>query len=59
MFAGVFKKCFSDFCQTSLDIHWTDLYEICRDGRTLAVDEPPEVIFRSLKKDVAMATNFC
>ena len=31
---------FSYFCQSNdLNIHRTDLYEICRDGRTLAVDE--------------------
>ena len=42
---------FSDFCQTSyLNIHLTDLYEICRDGRNLAVYERSEVIFfRSIK----------
>ena len=28
-----------------LDIRRTDLYEICSDGRTLAVDERPKVIF--------------
>jgi len=28
-----------------LDIRQTDLYEICSDGRTLAVDERPKVIF--------------
>jgi len=33
------KNIFSDFCHTSyLNIYPTDLYEICMDGRTLAVD---------------------
>ena len=41
----MFCKCFiflyfSDFCQTNyLNIYWTDLHEICRIGRTLAVDD--------------------
>jgi len=35
-----------DFCQTNyLNIYSTDLHEICSIGRTLAVDERPEVIF--------------
>jgi len=33
------KNIFSDFCHTSyLNIYPTDLYEICTNGRTLAVD---------------------
>ena len=32
-----------------LDIRQTDLYEICSDGRTLAVDEDLKLFFRSLK----------
>jgi len=28
-----------------LNIHRTDLYEVCRDGRTWSVDERSEVIF--------------
>ena len=37
---------FSDFSLTNyLNIYWTDLLEICRIGRTLAVDERSEVIF--------------
>ena len=40
------ERSLEDFCQTNyLDIHRTDLYEICRDGRTLFVDERSEVIF--------------
>jgi len=36
----------------------TDLREICRIGRTLPGDEPSEVIFIDLSRDVAVATNF-
>jgi len=40
------KDIFSDFCQTNyLNIHQTDLYGICRAGRTLGVDERSEVVF--------------
>ena len=36
----------SDFCQTNyLSVYQTDLHEICRIGRTLAVHEWSEVIF--------------
>ena len=36
----------SDLRQTNyLNIHQTDLYEICTDGRTVAVDDRAEVIF--------------
>ena len=42
----IFKYFFCDFCHTNyLNIDRTDLYEICRTGRTLAVDERPEVSF--------------
>jgi len=35
-----FKYIFSDFCQTNhVNVCQTDLYEICRIGRTLVVDE--------------------
>jgi len=41
---------FSDFCHTNyLNIHQTNLYEICSHSRTLAVDERSELVFRSLK----------
>jgi len=37
---------FCDFFLTNyLNIYWTDLYDSCRIGRTLAVDERSEVIF--------------
>jgi len=49
---------FSDFCQTNyLNIYWTDLCEIGRIGRTLAVDERSEVIFHR-SRNVAVTTNF-
>ena len=58
-FADVFKIYFNDFCQTSyLNIYQTDLHEIFRIGRTLAVDERSEVIFFDPSSDVAVATNF-
>jgi len=42
----VFLKYFSDFFQANyLNIHQTDLYEIYRNGRTLAVDERSEGMF--------------
>jgi len=48
---------FSDFCQTNyLNICVTDLNQICRFGRTLAVDL--ELFFDS-SIDVPMANNFC
>jgi len=60
----MFRCCFfinvilSDLRQTNyLNIHQTDLYEICTDGRTVAVDDPAEVIFFDPSRDVAMATN--
>ena len=38
----------SDFCQTNyLNIHRTDVYEICTDGRTLTVDEEHKFFFDS------------
>jgi len=41
----MFLNIFSDFFQTYyLNIYLTDLYEICTDGRTLAVNERSEVI---------------
>jgi len=43
-------KIFLVTCHTNyLSIYRTDLHEICRIGRTLAADERPIVIFRSLK----------
>ena len=59
-FAGVlFKKYFNDFCQTNyLNIHQTDVHEICRIGRTLTVDERSEVIFFDSPRDIAAVTNF-
>jgi len=39
-------------------MYQTDLHEICRTGRTLAVDERAEVIFFRSLKDVAVATTF-
>ena len=41
-----------------LNIYRTDIHEICRIGRTLAVDERSEVIFFDPLGDVAVATNF-
>jgi len=41
-----------------LNIYRIDLHDICRIGRTLAVDERSEVIFFDPSKDVAVATNF-
>jgi len=51
MFHNIFKIfIFSGFCQTNyLNVHHTDLYEIYRDGSTLAVDKRSEVIFPSIK----------
>jgi len=41
----IFLLYFSDFFQTDyLNIHRTDVHKICRNGRTLAVDERFEVI---------------
>ena len=35
-----------DFCQTIyLNIYWTDLHQICKDGRTTALDKQSEVKF--------------
>jgi len=46
----LFLNVYSDFFKTNyLNIHRTDLYEICRDGRTLSVRERPAVIFRYFK----------
>jgi len=36
----------------------TDLYEIFKGGRTMAVDERSEVSFFDIARDVAVATNF-
>ena len=50
MFCWFFKYIFSDFFQTNyLYIHLIDLYEIYKDGITLAVDERPKLFFRSLE----------
>ena len=57
-FPRILKYIFSDFFQTNyLNIHWTDLYEICRNGRTLSVDERP-VIFFGPSRDIGMEINF-
>jgi len=41
-----FNYIFIDFCQTNyLSIYRADLREICRIGKTLAVDERSEVMF--------------
>jgi len=49
---------FSVFCQTNyLNICRTDLHEICRIGRTLAVDKRAEVIYFD-PKGRSVATNF-
>jgi len=48
---------FNDFCQTYyLNIYRTDLYRICRNGRTMVADEKSEVksFFTDLSRDVAM-----
>jgi len=46
----MFCCCFNDFCQTNcLNIYRSDLHQICRLGRNIAVDERSEVSFWSLK----------
>jgi len=41
---------FSDFYQTNyVNIYGTDVHEICRIGRTLAVDERSEAIFSTVQ----------
>jgi len=41
---------FNDFCQINYrNIYGTDLHPICRDGRTMAVDERTEVFFSIFK----------
>jgi len=54
----LFKNIFSDFCQTNyLNIYRADLHEICRIGRTLAVDERVDLkLFISISQGT---TNFC
>ena len=53
------KVYFSHFCHINyLNIYWTDLHEVCRIGRTSAVDERSEVIFFDPPRDIAMVTNF-
>jgi len=42
-----------------LDIRQTDLYEICSDGRTLAVDERPKVIFSIAQGTLPWQPIFC
>ena len=55
----IFYYSFGDFFQTNyLNICRTDLHQICRIGRTLAVDERYKVIFFDLSRDVAVVTNF-
>jgi len=46
------------FLTNYLNIYWTDLYDSCRIGRTLAVDERSEVIFFDPSRYVTVATNF-
>jgi len=59
MFFILNNNIFSYFCQTDyLNIYLTDINQICRDGRTLTVDERSEVIFFDPSRDVAMATNY-
>ena len=49
--------CFNDFCLTNyLNICRTDLHQICRNGRTMTVDERSEI---SPSRNAAVATNFC
>jgi len=49
-FLFIFFVIFNDFCQTNyLNIYRADLRHICRDGRTVAVDEGLKLVFRSLK----------
>jgi len=44
MFWFCFLFIFSDSCQTNyLKIHWTDLRQILRVGRTVAVDDQSEI----------------
>jgi len=53
------KVYFSHFCHINyLNIYWTDLHEVGRIGRTLAVDERSEVIFFDPPRDIATETNF-
>jgi len=47
---------FSNFCQTNLNIYRTDLREIFRVGRTVAVDDQSEISFFDLSRDVATGT---
>jgi len=37
--------------------HWTNLHEICKIARILAVDERSDIIFFDTSRDVAVATN--
>ena len=49
-FLFIFFVILNDFCQTNyLNIYRADLRQICRDGRTVAVDKGLKLVFRSLK----------
>jgi len=56
-----FKNIFNDSFQTIyLKIYWTDSYQICRVGRTLAVDDQYEISFSIYPSgDMMVATNLC
>ena len=51
---------FNDFCQINYrNIYGTDLHPVCRDGRTMAVDERTEVIFFRFLRDSAHGNQYC
>jgi len=53
-----FSYIFSDFSYTNfLDNYRIDLHEICRIGRTLAVDEDLKLFFFDTSRDFAVATS--
>jgi len=53
----IFKNTLNDFCQTNhLKIYWTDLRQVGKFGRTMAVDDQSE--FFDPLSDVAVATYF-
>jgi len=47
------------FRQTNyLNIYQTNFHQICRDGKTLAVNKQSGIIFFDPSRDAAVATNF-
>ena len=46
-------------CQPNyLNIYQTDLHQICRVRRTIAVEERCKLVFDHPSRDIAVATNF-